>query len=42
VTRTDPSDPGGLALPDVTTAADGTFTFTDTPPKSNGDSSTVT
>ena len=42
VTRTDPTNPNGVALPDVTTAADGTFTITDTPPKANVDSATVT
>lgn len=31
VTRTDPSDPNGVSLPDVTTAPDGTFSITDTP-----------
>jgi hypothetical protein len=42
VTRTDPANPDGVALPDVTTAADGSFSITDTPPKFNGDSGTVT
>jgi hypothetical protein len=42
VTRTDPADPNGVALPDVTTAADGSFTITDTPPKVNVDQATVT
>lgn len=42
VTRIDPDNPGGVALPDVTTAANGTFTITDTPPKFNGDTGTVT
>lgn len=43
VTRVDPADPNGVALPDVTTAADGSFSFTDTTPKTPGqDSSTVT
>jgi hypothetical protein len=42
VTRIDPTNPDGVALPDVTTAADGTFTITDTPPKANVDSATVT
>ncbi|WP_031520083.1 hypothetical protein, partial [Streptomyces sp. NRRL F-5123] len=34
VTRVDRSHPAGVALPAVTTAADGTFTVTDTPPVS--------
>jgi hypothetical protein len=42
VTRFDPADPNGAALPDVTTAADGSFSFTDTPPKANADTGTVT
>jgi YVTN family beta-propeller protein len=42
VTRIDPTNPDGVALPDVTTAADGSFTITDTPPKVNVDSGTVT
>lgn len=42
VTRTDPADPNGVALLDVTTAADGSFTITDTPPKFNADSGIVT
>jgi YVTN family beta-propeller protein len=42
VTRTDPANPNGVALPDVTTAADGSFTITDRPPKANVDSATVT
>jgi hypothetical protein len=33
VTRFDPSHPNGVPLPDVTTAADGSFSLTDTPPK---------
>jgi hypothetical protein len=33
VTRIDKAHPGGVTLPDVTTAADGSFSFTDTPPK---------
>ncbi len=36
VTRTDPADPDGVALADVPVAADGTFSFTDTP-TSSGD-----
>jgi hypothetical protein len=32
VTRTDAADPSGVGLPDVTTAADGSFSVTDTPP----------
>ncbi len=31
VTRTDPADPNGVALPAATVAADGTFSVTDTP-----------
>lgn len=42
VTRFDPAHPNGVALPDVTTAADGSFSFTDTPPKANTDTGTVT
>jgi hypothetical protein len=42
VTRFDPADPNGVALPDVTTAADGSFSFTDTPPKLNADKGTIT
>ncbi|HEY7275416.1 MAG TPA: hypothetical protein VH594_05595 [Trebonia sp.] len=42
VTRTDPANPGGVALPDVTTAANGSFSITDTPPKLNMDKATVT
>jgi sugar lactone lactonase YvrE len=42
VTRVDPTNPDGVALPDVTTAADGSFTITDTPPKANVDTGTVT
>jgi hypothetical protein len=43
VTRIDPSHPNGVTLPSVTTAADGSFSFTDTAPKTTGqDSSTVT
>lgn len=42
VTRFDPADPNGVALPDVTTAADGSFSFTDTPPKANTDKGTIT
>jgi hypothetical protein len=33
VTRTDRADPGGVTLPDVTTAANGSFSITDTPPR---------
>ncbi|MGW1464534.1 YncE family protein [Streptomyces sp. NPDC002308] len=32
LTRTDPESPKGKALPAVTTKADGSYTFTDTPP----------
>ncbi|MGW3661249.1 YncE family protein [Streptomyces sp. NPDC005151] len=32
VTRTDPESPSGKALPAVTVKADGSYTFTDTPP----------
>jgi hypothetical protein len=42
VTRFDPADPNGVALPDVTTAADGSFSFTNTPPKANTDKGTIT
>jgi len=42
VTRFDPAHPNGVALPHVTTAADGSFSFTDTPPKANMDTGTVT
>jgi hypothetical protein len=42
VTRFDPGHPNGVALPDVTTAADGSFSFTNTPPKAHGDTGTVT
>lgn len=43
VTRVDPADPNGVPLPDVTTAADGSFSFSDTAPKTVGaDTSTVT
>jgi hypothetical protein len=42
VTRIDPANPSGVALPDVTTAADGSFSITDTPPKANVDTGTVT
>jgi hypothetical protein len=43
VTRFDPSDPTGVTLPGVTTAADGSFSFTGTAPKSSKhDTSTVT
>jgi hypothetical protein len=33
VTRIDPTNPNGVALPDANTAADGSFTITDTPPR---------
>jgi hypothetical protein len=42
VTRTDPAEPDGIALPDVTTAADGSFSITDTPPKLHANQGTVT
>lgn len=43
VTRTDPADPNGVTLPSVTTAADGSFSFSDTAPKTPGqDTSKVT
>lgn len=42
VTRIDPANPGGVALPDLTTAANGSFSITDTPPKANVDTGTVT
>ena len=43
VTRFDPSHPAGVTLPGITTAADGSFSFTDTAPKTSGqDASTVT
>jgi len=42
VTRTDSAEPDGVALPDVTTAADGSFTITDTPPKLHANKGTVT
>jgi len=42
VTRIDPANPGGVALGDVTTAADGSFSITDTPPKANVDTGIVT
>lgn len=42
VTRTDPAEPDGVALPDVTTAADGSFSITDTPPKLHANKGTVT
>ena len=42
VTRTDPTNPNGVALPDVTTTANGSFRITDTPPKVNMDTATVT
>jgi hypothetical protein len=40
VTRTDRADPGGVTLPDVTTAANGSFSITNTPPR--GTTGTVT
>jgi hypothetical protein len=40
VIRTDRADPGGVTLPDVTTAANGSFSITDTPPR--GTTGTVT
>jgi hypothetical protein len=42
VTRTDPAEPDGVALPDLTTAADGSFSITDTPPKLHANQGTVT
>jgi hypothetical protein len=43
VTRFDPAHPDGVTLPGVTTAADGSFSFTDTAPKARGqNTSTVT
>ncbi len=42
MTRTDPAEPDGVALPDVTTAADGSFSITDTPPKLHANRGTVT
>jgi hypothetical protein len=42
VTRIDQAHPTGIALPDVTTAADGSFTITDTPPNFRGRSEKVT
>jgi len=42
VTRTDPAEPDGVALPDVTTAADGSFTITDTLPKLHANQGIVT
>lgn len=42
VTRVDPTHPNGVALPDVTTAANGSFTITDTPPRARVDRATVT
>ena len=43
VTRVDPADPNGVALPDVTTNADGTYTITDhNLPKVEGNSETIT
>ena len=43
VTRFDPGRPDGVPLPDITTAADGSYSFTDTPPKIPGlDRGTVT
>ena len=42
MTRTDSAEPDGVALPDVTTAADGSFTITDTPPKMHANQGVVT
>jgi len=42
VTRIDPAHPNGVALPDVTTAANGSFTITDTPPRAHVERATVT
>jgi hypothetical protein len=43
VTRIDPAHPNGVTLPPVTTAADGSFSFTDKAPGTRGqDESTVT
>ncbi|HEX6452344.1 MAG TPA: hypothetical protein VF060_23150 [Trebonia sp.] len=43
MTRFDPADPAGVTLPGIITAADGSFGFTDTAPKTSGqDTSTVT
>ncbi len=43
VTRVDSADPNGVALPDVTTNADGTYTITDDNlPKVEGNSETIT
>jgi hypothetical protein len=42
VTRTDSAEPDGVALPDVTTAADGSFTLTDTLPKLHANQGVVT
>jgi YVTN family beta-propeller protein len=42
VTRTDPAHQGATALPDVPVAADGTFSFTDTPTVTGGYAYTVT
>ena len=43
VTRFDPAHPNGVTLPSVTTAADGTFSFTNRAPATRGqDTSTVT
>ena len=42
MTRTDSAEPDGVALPDVITAADGSFTITDTPPKMHANQGIVT
>lgn len=42
VTRTDSAEPDGVALPDVTTAADGSFSITDTLPKLHANQGIVT
>jgi hypothetical protein len=42
VTRTDSAEPDGVALPDVTTAADGSFSITDTLPKLHANQGVVT
>ena len=42
VTRTDSAEPDGVALPDVTTAADGSFTITDSLPKLHANQGIVT
>jgi hypothetical protein len=42
VTRTDSAEPDGVALPSLTTAADGWFSITDTPPKMHANQGIVT